>query len=79
MNNWFSDSDTLFFSDETVVDVLDESSIISSGLSFEIIYKGSKLINFKYKPDIQGAWLMVASTNSESTTKVRHNVILLGP
>ena len=56
--------------DETVVDVLDDSSIISSGLNFEIIYKGSNLINFKFKPNIEGVWLMTSSMNGESTTEV---------
>ena len=56
--------------DETVVDVLDDSSIISSGLNFEIIYKGSNLINFKFRPNIEGVWLMASSMNGESTTEV---------
>ena len=56
--------------DETVVDVLDDNSIISSGLNFEIIYKGSNLINFKFKPNIEGVWLMTSFMNGESTTEV---------
>mgnify|MGYP001167003785 CR=1 FL=1 len=44
MKTWTKDSN-----------VLDESSIISSGLGFEIVYQGPKLLTFSFKPNIEGA------------------------
>jgi hypothetical protein len=61
---------TFFCLDETIVDVLDESSIISSGLSFEIVYQGPKLFTFNFKPNIEGGWVMIPVTSGQYSTEV---------
>lgn len=52
------------------MDVLDDSSIISSGLSFEIVYQGPKLFTFNFKPNIEGGWVMIPVTSGQYTTEV---------
>ena len=56
--------------DDLVIDVFDNSSIISSGLSFEIVYRSQNLINFNFKPDREGMWTLKSESTSQFTLEV---------
>ena len=44
----------------------DDSSISASGLNIEIIYRGSNLLDFTYKPNEEGVWHLEVLPNGQS-------------
>ena len=49
---------------EIVVDLFDNSSLINSGLNFEVVYQGASLVSLSFRPHREGIWILDAEAES---------------
>lgn len=55
--------------DETIVDLFDNSSMLESGLAFEVVYSGLGLLDLSFAPDQEGIWSLDAIPSDEKPYK----------